>query len=70
LNRGEKISGEFVVARRNGSKVLNFIEETLDEIALAVSAKSQLRLVFRLDLGHDWAIYGRRIAPGRCCAPT
>jgi hypothetical protein len=36
LDRCEKISGEFVVARRNGAKVLNFIEEALDEVALAV----------------------------------
>jgi hypothetical protein len=36
LNGGEKISGQFVVAGRDGAKVLNFVEEALDEIALAV----------------------------------
>jgi hypothetical protein len=39
LNRGEKISGEFVVARGDGAKVLEFIEEALDEIALAIERK-------------------------------
>jgi hypothetical protein len=32
----EKISGEFVVARGNSAKVLEFIEEALDEVAFAV----------------------------------
>jgi hypothetical protein len=39
LDGCENISGEFVVAARNGPKVLNFIEETLDEVALAVNCK-------------------------------
>lgn len=39
MNCGEKISGEFVVARGDGAKVLEFIEETLDEIALAIEHK-------------------------------
>jgi hypothetical protein len=33
LDRCEKISSKFVVAGRNGPKVLNFIEEALDEVA-------------------------------------
>jgi hypothetical protein len=36
------------------ARVLNFIEEALDEVALAVGAKSQSRLVFRL----IWGITG------------
>jgi hypothetical protein len=36
VNSCEKISGKFVVACCNSSKVLEFIEEPLDEIALAV----------------------------------
>ena len=36
LNAGEEISGEFVVARGDGPKVLEFVEEALDEIAFAV----------------------------------
>ena len=39
MNCGEKICGEFVVARGDGAKVLEFIEETLDEIALAIERK-------------------------------
>lgn len=33
---GEEISGELVVARRDAAKVLEFVEEALDEVALAV----------------------------------
>ena len=36
MNAGEEISGEFVVACGDGAKVLEFVEEALDEIALAV----------------------------------
>jgi hypothetical protein len=36
VNAGEEISGEFVVACGDGAKVLEFVEEALDEIALAV----------------------------------
>jgi hypothetical protein len=36
LNSGEEISGEFVVACGDGTKVLEFVEEALDEIAFAV----------------------------------
>jgi hypothetical protein len=46
LDRCEKISREFVVTGRNGSKVLNFIEEALDEVALAVKCETQSRSSF------------------------
>jgi hypothetical protein len=36
LHSGNKISGEFVVACGDSSKVLEFIEEALDEVAFAV----------------------------------
>ena len=36
LDAGEEISGEFVVARGDGPKVLEFVEEALDEIAFAI----------------------------------
>jgi hypothetical protein len=49
LDRCEKISGEFVVAGRNGSKVLHFIEEALDEVALAV--KCEIAIAFCLSVG-------------------
>ena len=49
MDRCEKISGEFVVARRNGAKVLNFIEEALDEVALGV--KSVVAVAFDGSVG-------------------
>ena len=39
MDPGEKISREFVVACRDSAKVLEFVEEALDEIALAVQGK-------------------------------
>jgi len=36
LNSGEEISGEFIVARGDGAKVLELVEEALDEVAFAV----------------------------------
>jgi hypothetical protein len=36
VDTSEKISGEFGVACGNGSKVLEFVEEALCEIALAI----------------------------------
>jgi hypothetical protein len=44
LHGGEKISGMFVVAGRNGVKVLNFIEEARDEVTLAVEREVALSL--------------------------
>ena len=39
MNTGEEISGEFVVASGDGTKVLEFVEEAFDEIALAVKGE-------------------------------
>jgi hypothetical protein len=36
LNSGEEIPCEFVIARGDGSKVLEFIEEALDKVTLAI----------------------------------
>ena len=36
MNSGEEISGEFIVARGAGAKVLELVEEALDEVAFAV----------------------------------
>src|ERR1700687_4497041 len=55
LNGGEKISGQFVVAGRDGAKVLNFVEEALDEIALAVERK--IAIPFGLAVGF-WGNHG------------
>jgi hypothetical protein len=39
VDTGEKISREFVIACRDGAKVLEFVEEALDEITLAIQSK-------------------------------
>jgi hypothetical protein len=52
----EKISSEFVVAGRNGAKVLNFIEEALDEVALAVECEIAIALGLSVGFGGN---YGR-----------
>ncbi len=56
LDRCEKILGEFVVACRDGAKVLNFIEEALDEIALAVECEIAIALGLSIGFGRN---YGR-----------
>jgi hypothetical protein len=44
VNSGEEISGEFVVAGGDSSKVLEFIEEALDKIAFAVEREIAISL--------------------------
>jgi hypothetical protein len=39
MDAGEKVSGELVVARCDGAKVLEFVEEALDEVALAIESE-------------------------------
>jgi hypothetical protein len=39
VDSGKEVSRELVVARRDGAKVLEFIEEALDEITLAIEGK-------------------------------
>jgi len=56
LNRGEKVSGQFVVAGRDGAKVFDFIEKALDEVALAVERE----IAISLDLAVGfWGNHGR-----------
>jgi 3-deoxy-D-arabino-heptulosonate 7-phosphate (DAHP) synthase class II len=62
LDRCEKISGEFVIAGRDGSKVLNFIEEALDEVALAVKVRNRNR-VWSFD--RIWGNYRRGSRGGK-----
>src|SRR3984893_1435837 len=52
LNCGEKICRQFVVSGRDGAKVLNLVEEALDEIALAV--KREIAVPFGLAVGFWW----------------
>ena len=49
-----KISREFVIACRNSAKVLEFVEEALDEIALAIQNKiaGQWRLAAGVGRNH------------------
>jgi hypothetical protein len=39
MDAGEKISGELVVACCDGSEVLEFVEEALNEVALAIESE-------------------------------
>jgi len=48
LDSGEEISSEFVVARGDGAVVFDFIEEALDEIALAIEHEIAIALRLRL----------------------
>ena len=62
LNCGEEISGEFVVAGRNGAKVLNFVEEALDEVALSV--EHEIALSLDLAVGF-WGNHRRDFPPSK-----
>lgn len=39
MNTSEEVPSKFVIARGDGAKVLEFVEESLDEIALAIESK-------------------------------
>jgi len=39
VDPGEEISGEFVIVGRDGAKVLEFVEEALNEVTLAIEGK-------------------------------
>ena len=54
MNAREKISRELVVAGGDGAKVLEFIEEALDEIALAVEGKVTGWRRLTVGLGRDY----------------
>ena len=53
MDASEKISGKLVVSRRDGAKVLQFVEESLDEVALAVEGKVAGRRRLTIGLGRD-----------------
>jgi hypothetical protein len=53
VNSGEEIPGEFVVTCGNSPKVLEFIEEALDEIAFAVESVVASPLGLSVGLGRD-----------------
>jgi hypothetical protein len=53
LNCGEKICRQFVVSGRDGAKVLNLVEEALDEIALAVKREIAVPLGLAVGFWRD-----------------
>jgi hypothetical protein len=53
VNAGEKVSRKFVVAGGDSTKVLYFIEESLDEIAFAVESKVTRRRRLTVGFGRD-----------------
>jgi hypothetical protein len=62
LHSGEEISGEFIVTRGNCTIVLELIEETPNEIALAVERKILTARHFTVDLRRN---HGRDVALGK-----
>jgi hypothetical protein len=53
LNCGEKIYCQFVVSGHDGAKVLNLVEEALDEIALAVEREIAVPLGLAVGFWRD-----------------
>ena len=53
LDSGKEISGEFVVARGDGSEVLELIEEALDEVAFAIEREVARPLDLTVRFGRD-----------------
>ena len=53
MNCGEKICRQFVVSGRDGAKVLNLVEEALDEIALPVKREIAVPLGFAVGFWRD-----------------
>jgi hypothetical protein len=49
----EEVSGSFFVARCDASKLLDVIEETLDQIAFSVEREVAFALNFAIGLGRD-----------------
>jgi hypothetical protein len=62
LDPGEEISGEFVVAGGDGPKVLELVEEALDEIAFAVECEVAIPRVLRLAFGGITGVISRRLS--------
>lgn len=53
LDASEEISGELVVARGDGTKVLEFVEEALDQVALAIEREITAARHLAVDLGRN-----------------
>ena len=63
LDAGEEICGEFVIAGGDGTKVLEFVEEALDEVALAIEHEITTARHLAVGLGRDQR---RDVAPFEC----
>lgn len=53
MDASQEVPRELVVARGDGTKVLEFIEEALDEIALAIKCKVTRRRRLAVGFGRD-----------------
>ena len=53
MQSGEKIARGLLVARRDGSKMFDYIEETLDEIAFAVEREIAIAFEAAIGFGRD-----------------
>ena len=53
MRSGEKISGQFVITRGDGTEVLELIEEAFDEVAFAVEREIAGPLDLTVGLGRD-----------------
>ena len=63
LDPGEEICGEFVIAGGDGTKVLEFVEEALDEVALAIEREITTARRLAVGLGRN---HRRDVAPFEC----
>ena len=50
---GEEVLGVFLIARRDGAKVFDFVEEALDEVSLAVQGLVEMVRGYAVGLGRD-----------------
>jgi hypothetical protein len=53
LDGGEKSAGEFVITGRDGSKMLEFVEEALDQVAFSVKCEIGRAWRYPIRLGWD-----------------
>ena len=60
MNSGKEISSELVVARGDGAKMLEFVEEALDEIAFAVECEVAIPRRFAIGF---WRYHGGDLPP-------
>jgi hypothetical protein len=81
LDAGQEVSGELIITRGDATKVFEFIEEALDQIAFAIEREIS-RGVFRLALGGMTGVMSRplrvsmnesasyALSPSKACGST